>query len=105
MTDTTTLTLRALTETIIATEAQLREGGGPGGQERQRRLGRLPVRERIDRLLDENAAFFELNLWAAHEMYPDVGAVPGAGIVTGIGPVSGRECMIVANDATVKSAA
>lgn len=97
--------LRELTNEIIETEARLREGGGAGGQERQRRLGRLPVRERIERLLDPGAGFLELGLWAAHEMYEDVGGVPAAGTITGIGPVCGRDCMIVANDATVKAGA
>jgi acetyl-CoA carboxylase carboxyltransferase component len=59
----------------------------------------------LDRLLDPGSAFLELNLWAAWGMYPEVGEVPAAGVVTGIGTVSGRRCMIVANDATVKAGA
>ncbi len=97
--------LRALTDEILATEAVLREGGGRSGWERQRRLGRLPARERIQLLLDPGAVFLEVNLWAAHGMYEEVGGVPGAGLVTGIGPVCGRDCFIVANDATVKAGA
>lgn len=99
------VTLRSLTEEILSTEAVLREGGGKSGQERQRRLGRLPVRERIALLIDEDAEFFEVNLWAAYGMYEEVGGVPGAGVVTGIGTVSGRKCFIIANDATVKAGA
>lgn len=95
--------LRSLTDEIVAQEAVLREGGGEGGQERQRRHGRLLVRERIDLLLDDGEDFFELGLWAAYEMYPDVGPVPAAGLVVGVGRVSGRRCMIIGNDATVKA--
>lgn len=102
---TATEPLRAIADEILAQEATLREGGGPAGRERQRRLGRLPARERLARLLDKGAPFLEIGLWAAYEMYPDAGAVPAAGVVAGIGPVCGRPCMIVANDATVKAGA
>jgi 3-methylcrotonyl-CoA carboxylase beta subunit len=97
--------LRTLTDEILDHEAKLREGGGPAGHERQRRLGRLPVRDRLARLLDDPKDFLEIGLWAAYEMYPDVGDVPAAGVVAGIGPVYGRPCMIIANDATVKAGA
>lgn len=97
--------LRAITDEILEQESKLREGGGPAGHERQRRLGRLPVRERIARLLDNPDDFLEIGLWAAYNMYPDVGDVPAAGTVAGIGNVHGRPCMIVANDATVKAGA
>jgi 3-methylcrotonyl-CoA carboxylase beta subunit len=97
--------LRALTEEILATEAILREGGGKKGQERQKRLGRLTGRERVERLLDNPGDFFELNLWAGWQMYPDIGEVPAAGLIGGIGIVEGRQCMIIANDATVKAGA
>src|ERR671937_484500 len=62
--------------------------------------GKLPARERVDLLVDPGAAFLELNALAAWEMYD--GGAPSAGIVTGIGVVHGRECVVVANDATVK---
>ena len=75
------------------------------GTQRQRRLGRLPVRERLALLLDEGRPFFELGIWAAHGMYSEWGDVPAAGIVTGIGWVSGRPCLVAANDATVKAGA
>src|SRR3954447_9767675 len=97
--------LRALTDQILHQESDLREGGGPAGQARQRKLGRLPVRQRIERLLDPGASFLEIGLWAAYGMYSDVGGVPAAGVVTGIGPVEGRACMVVANDASVKAGA
>ncbi len=83
----------------------MREGGGKAGHERQRKMGRLPVRERISTLLDKDSPFFEIGLWAAHKMYQEWGNVPAAGVVTGIGNVSGIPCMIVANDATVKAGA
>jgi acetyl-CoA carboxylase carboxyltransferase component len=77
-----------------------RLGGGPPSLERHRAQGKLPVRERLDRLLDRGAPFLELSALAAYGMYDD--DAPGGGIVTGIGRVSGREVLIVANDATVK---
>ncbi|MGZ4381170.1 MAG: carboxyl transferase domain-containing protein [Gaiellaceae bacterium] len=80
--------------------AQVARGGGEKATERHRSRGKLPARERVDRLVDPGTAFLELNALAAWEMYG--GDAPGAGIVTGIGVVEGRECVIVANDATVK---
>ena len=87
--------------------AQLRDriavvgnGGGPKYVQRHRDQGKLPVRERIDRLLDPGSPFLELSPLAAFDMYDN--EAPAAGIVTGIGRVSGREVLIVANDATVK---
>jgi acetyl-CoA carboxylase carboxyltransferase component len=90
---------------IAQQEAQLREGGGAAGQERQHKLGRLFVRERIAALIDKPESFLEVGLWAAHGMYREWGAFPGAGVVTGIGDIAGHPCMIVANDATVKAGA
>ncbi len=86
-------------------EAVIREGGGAKAAEAQRAKGRLTVRERIALLLDEGTELMELGLWAAHGMYEEYGGAPGAGVVTGLGRVSGRLCMIVANDATVKAGA
>ena len=97
--------LRTVTDDIAAQEEVLRAGGGAAGHARQKKLGRLPVRERLKRLLDDPSDFLELNLWAAFEMYDEWGAVPAAGVVTGIGTVAGRPSMIVANDATVKAGA
>src|SRR5256714_4932318 len=96
---------RAHCAAILKEEAVLREGGGKAGQERQRKMGRLPVRERLSRLLDRDSPFFEIGLWAAYKMYSEWGNVPAAGVVAGIGNVSGVPCMIVANDATVKAGA
>src|SRR5687767_6065577 len=80
--------------------AAARQGGGPKYLLRHRDQGKLPVRERIDRLLDPGSPFLELSPLAAWGLYDD--EAPAAGIVTGIGRVSGREILIVANDATVK---
>src|SRR6186713_3189822 len=77
-----------------------RQGGGEKYLERHRSQGKLPVRERIDGLLDSGSPLLELSALAAAEMYD--GEAPAAGLVTGIGRVSGREVVIVANDATVK---
>jgi 3-methylcrotonyl-CoA carboxylase beta subunit len=77
-----------------------RDGGGSRYVERHRNQGKLPVRERIDKLLDVGSPFLELSPLAAWDMYEN--EAPGAGLVTGIGRVSGREVLIVANDATVK---
>lgn len=97
--------LRELTEKIASEQLTLREGGGADGQKRQIRHGRLTVRQRLDLLLDPDRPFLELGLWAAHGMYQEWGGVPAAGIVTGIGFIHGRGCLIAANDATVKAGA
>src|ERR1700704_4109116 len=96
---------RNLCAEILREEAILREGGGKPGLERQRKLGRLPARERISQLLDKNAPFFELELWAAYKMYQEWGNIAAAGTIAGIGEVSGVPCMVVANDASVKAGA
>jgi len=97
--------LRQITDQLFQQEQYLRQGGGAEGQQRQRRLGRLTVRERLAMLLDESRPWFELGIWAAYKMYDEWGGVPAAGIVSGIGWVSGRPCLVVANDATVKAGA
>lgn len=117
--------LAAILAEYAAREAQIREGGGRKGIERQHRHGRLTARERIELLCDRtdtskgvkeqgargaagafiNPHFFETGLWAAEGMYADVGGVPAAGVITGLARVMGRLCVIVANDATVKAGA
>jgi 3-methylcrotonyl-CoA carboxylase beta subunit len=97
--------LRVLMATLRAEEEVIRGGGGAKAVEAQRAKGRLTVRERLALLLDEGTEFLELGLWAAHGMYGEYGGAPAAGVVTGLGRVSGRLCMIVANDATVKAGA
>jgi len=94
-------------ERMEALVAELRErtalvarGGGERALERHRSRGKLTARERIDRLVDPGSTFLELSALAAWELYD--GQAPSAGIVTGIGAVEGQECVIVANDATVK---
>src|SRR5574339_940733 len=80
--------------------ARARQGGGPKYLERHREQGKLTVRERLEQLVDPGTPILELSPLAAHEMYDD--DAPAAGLVTGIGRVSGREVVVVANDATVK---
>src|SRR5437867_2515567 len=92
--------MTALIAELRERTAQVAGGGGEASVERHRSRGKLPARERVDRLVDPGTAFLELNALAAWEMYG--GETPSAGIVTGIGVVEGRECVVVANDATVK---
>jgi acetyl-CoA carboxylase carboxyltransferase component len=80
--------------------AQVARGGGEKALEKHRSRGKLTARERIDRLLDPDTAFLELSALAAWDVYEN--QAPAAGIVTGIGTIEGRECVLVANDATVK---
>ncbi len=91
---------RGLAETLRQDLARVRQGGGPKYRQRHEAQGKLYVRERIERLLDTGAPFLELSPLAAWRVYRD--DAPGAGIVTGVGRVQGREVLIVANDATVK---
>jgi acetyl-CoA carboxylase carboxyltransferase component len=86
-------------------EERIRQGGGAKAIEAQHKKGRLTARERIARLIDPKTEFFELGLYAAYEMYEEWGGAPAAGTVVGLGRVSGRQVMIVANDATVKAGA
>jgi 3-methylcrotonyl-CoA carboxylase beta subunit len=97
--------LLALMAALRAEEDSIRLGGGAKAAEAQRAKGRLTVRERLKLLLDEGTELLELGLWAAHGMYAEYGGAPGAGVVTGLGRVCGRLCMIIANDATVKAGA
>ena len=86
-------------------EVRLHEGGGAKAAEAQHKKGRLTARERIARLIDPGTEFFELGIYAAYKMYEEWGGAPAAGAITGLGRVSGRLVMIVANDATVKAGA
>jgi len=104
-TSSTSEVLRAHCAAISKEESVLREGGGKAGHERQRKMGRLPARERISHLLDKKSPFFEIGLWAAYKMYEEWGKIPAAGVVAGIGNIEGIPCMIIANDATVKAGA
>ena len=86
-------------------EAAIRLGGGAKAIDRQHEKGRLTARERITKLLDPDTELFELGLWAGFDMYAEWGGAPSAGVVTGVGTVSGRRVMVIANDATVKAGA
>ena len=86
-------------------EERIRQGGGAKAIESQHKKGRLTARERIAKLLDPKTEFFELGLYAAYEMYEEWGGAPAAGTIVGLGRVSGRQVMIIANDATVKAGA
>ncbi|MGI8613006.1 MAG: carboxyl transferase domain-containing protein, partial [Nocardioidaceae bacterium] len=92
--------LRALVDELHERLAAARVGGAPAARARHTARGKLLVRDRVDRLLDAGSPFLELSPLAATGMYDD--ALPSAGVVTGVGRVSGRECVVVANDATVK---
>jgi 3-methylcrotonyl-CoA carboxylase beta subunit len=92
--------MRQLVDELHARVRLARQGGGPQYEQRHREQGKLPVRERLERLLDPHSPFLELSPLAAFGVYDD--EAPGAGLVTGIGRVAGREVLIVANDATVK---
>jgi 3-methylcrotonyl-CoA carboxylase beta subunit len=86
-------------------EELIRQGGGAKAIESQHKKGRLTARERIAKLIDPKTEFFELGLYAAYEMYEEWGGAPAAGTIVGLGRVSGRQVMIIANDATVKAGA
>ncbi len=84
---------------------QTRLGGGKKKIEEQHKKGKLTARERIEYLTDQDSRFLEIGLFAGDGMYAEVGGCPSAGVVAGIGYVRGRQCVIVANDATVKAGA
>ncbi|MFZ3237159.1 MAG: carboxyl transferase domain-containing protein [Stellaceae bacterium] len=92
--------MRGLVADLRVKVARIEEGGGEGARRRHLARGKLLARERVRLLLDPGSPFLELSALAAYGMYD--GEVPAAGIVTGIGQVMGRECVVVANDATVK---
>jgi len=90
---------------MAQTAKKIKRGGGHKRIIRQHKKGKLTARERINGLIDSSTPFFELGLWAGYEMYEEEGGCPSGGVVTGIGTVAGRLCMIIANDATVKAGA
>ena len=91
---------RALRDELYARVATAARGGSEKSRERHTSRGKLLPRERVERLLDPGSPFLEIGQLAACDLYG--GEVPGAGMIAGIGRVSGRQCMIVCNDATVK---
>jgi len=94
--------LRELTAQLRERLERARQGGSPAAREKHTARGKLLARDRVDRLLDAGSPFLEIGALAAYDMYGDEWAVPSAGIVTGIGRIAGRQCVVVANDATVK---
>ncbi|MGH7654654.1 MAG: acyl-CoA carboxylase subunit beta [Gemmatimonadaceae bacterium] len=93
--------LRELSAATRELEARLREGGGPDKASKQHKQGKLTARERVTQLMDADSHFLEIGLLVAYDRYE--GQAPGAGVITGIAMVDGRECVVVANDATVKA--
>src|SRR5690606_14085474 len=85
--------------------SEIHKGGGEKAAAKQKEKGKMLARERVAYLLDKNSDFLEIGAFAADGMYEEYGGCPAAGVVAGIGRVSGRLCMIVANDATVKAGA
>lgn len=81
------------------------KGGGEKALQKLKEKGKMPARERIDLLIDPGSQFMELNTFAAHGMYTEFGGAPGSGTIFGIGKIHGRDCVIVANDSTVKAGA
>ena len=92
--------MRALVEDLAHRHARVLEGGPSQARERHRERGKMLPRERVAALIDQGSSFLELSALAADGLYG--GAVPAAGIITGIGCIEGRECVVIANDATVK---
>ena len=92
--------MTTLVDELRAKLAKVREGGPARARDRHLAAGKLLPRQRVETLLDAGTPFLEIGALAANGMYDD--EAPGAGIITGIGRVSGTECVIVANDATVK---
>jgi 3-methylcrotonyl-CoA carboxylase beta subunit len=92
--------MRTLVDDLRAKAAQVAQGGGPTSRERHVARGKLLPRERVEQLLDPGTPFLEIGQLAAYGMYD--GDAPAAGLIAGIGRIEGRECMVIANDATVK---
>ncbi len=95
------LAISKMTEVL----AKIKLGGGKAAIEKQHKRGKMSARERVNYLLDEDKTRFELGGFAGYEMYDDEGGCPGGGVIVKIGYVSGRQCIVVANDATVKAGA
>lgn len=97
--------IKELVESFQLQEKQIKKGGGTARIEKEHKKGKMTARERVQFLIDDESRFDEIGLWAAHDMYEEEGGCPSAGVITGVGKVSGRDCMIIANDATVKAGA
>jgi len=103
--DTNSSLFKQILEVMHQEQDTIRQGGGIIAIEKQHSKGRLTARERIKHLIDSNSEFFEMGLYAAYGMYKEYGSPAASGTLIGIGSISGQECMIVANDATVKAGA
>jgi len=90
---------------LQAQRRTIAEGGGEGAAAKQKQKGKLLARERVAALIDEGTELLEIGTFAAWDLYEEWGGAPAAGVVVGLGTVSGRECVVVANDATVKAGA
>jgi acetyl-CoA carboxylase carboxyltransferase component len=97
--------MKDLVSQILNQEEVIRMGGGTKAIDAQHKKGRLTARERVQKLIDAGSQFFELGIYAAHEMYAEWGGAPAAGTIVGLGRVRDRLMMIIANDATVKAGA
>lgn len=97
--------LKQLCSQLKARAKKTKLGGGEKKIDEQHQKGKLTARERIDYLIDKDSYFLEVGLFTGDGMYPEQGGCPSGGVITGIGYVKGRQCVIVANDATVKAGA
>ncbi|HLR77231.1 MAG TPA: acyl-CoA carboxylase subunit beta, partial [Balneolaceae bacterium] len=97
--------LHRLIKNINIEEEKIKKGGGEKRIKKQHDKGKMTARERIEKVVDAASRFYELGMWAGYEMYEEEGGCPAGGVITGVGQISGRSCMIVANDATVKAGA
>ena len=97
--------MRLLNDQLKHRLSKIFEGGGPKNAAKQKEQGKLLARERIEYLIDKGSNFIEIGAFAADGMYEEYGGCPAAGVVAGIGYVSKCQCVIVANDATVKAGA
>jgi len=97
--------MRQLVDHLKHRQSKIAEGGGPKNAAKQKEQGKMLARERIEYLIDKNTDFFEIGAFVAEDMYAEYGGCPAAGVVAGIGYVKGKQCVIVANDATVKAGA
>jgi acetyl-CoA carboxylase carboxyltransferase component len=95
----------SLIDKIEKLKAEIKLGGGEKAIENHHNKGKLTARERINLLIDKESEFFELNIFAGYGMYHEYGGAPSGGVVTGVGKIHNRDCMIIANDATVKAGA
>lgn len=97
--------MRLLASAVRQKKDKIKEGGGKARIAKLHEQGKMSARERVQYLIDPNTTFYEFGIFAGYEMYAEHGGCPAGGVVTGIGYVSGRQCVIVANDATVKAGA